>query len=70
MCSKQKLFKLLDEEGNLQTLLTNKYLSSKCLTQAQIKPGDSQYWKGLLKAKDDFVGCGTFRIRDGSQTRF
>ena len=35
-----------------------------------MKPGDSHFWKGLLKVKEDFLGCGTFRIKDGSQTRF
>jgi hypothetical protein len=58
------------QEGTWQTLLRNKYLSSKCLSQVQIKPGDSQFWKGLLHVKDDFLGCGTFKIKNGSQTRF
>jgi hypothetical protein len=64
------IFKLLNEEGIWQTLLRNKYLSAKCFTQAQIKPGDSHFWKGLLKVREDFLGCGTFKIKDGSQTRF
>jgi hypothetical protein len=64
------LFKLLNEEGIWQTLLRNKYLSSKCLSQVQIKPRDSHFWKGLLKAREDFLRCGTFKIKDGSQTRF
>jgi hypothetical protein len=29
------IFKLLNEDGTWQTLLTNKYLSSKCLNQVQ-----------------------------------
>jgi hypothetical protein len=24
----------------------------------------------LLKVREDFLGCGTFKIKDGSQTRF
>jgi hypothetical protein len=24
----------------------------------------------LLKVREDFLGCGTFQIKDGSQTRF
>ncbi|WVZ64383.1 hypothetical protein U9M48_013904 [Paspalum notatum var. saurae] len=53
-----------------QNLLRNKYLSSKCLFQVQIKPGDSHFWKGLPKVRENFLRCGTFTIRDGSRTRF
>jgi len=28
------------------------------------------FLKGLLKVREDFLGCGTFKIGDGSQTRF
>jgi hypothetical protein len=64
------LFRLLNEEGTWQTLLRNKYPSSKCLSQVHIRPDDSHFWKGLLKAREDFLGCGTFKIKDGSRTRF
>ena len=53
----------------IQTLLTTKYLSSKCLSQVHIRPGDSHFLKGLLKVREDFLGCGTFKIKDGSQIR-
>jgi len=26
------------------------------------------FLKGLLKVREDFLGCGTFKIGDGSQT--
>jgi len=26
---------------------------------------DSQFWKGLLKVKEQFLKCGTFKIKDG-----
>ena len=64
------LFKLLNEDGIWQTLLRNKYLSSKCLSQVKIKHGDSHFRKGLLKSREVFLGCGTFKIKDGSQTKF
>jgi hypothetical protein len=64
------LFKLLNENGMWQTLLRNKHLSSKCLSHITIRPGNSHFWKGLLKARENFLGCGTFQIKDGSQTRF
>jgi hypothetical protein len=35
-----------------------------------IKLGDSQFWKGLIKVKDQLLSYGTFRVKDGSQTRF
>ncbi|WVZ81391.1 LOW QUALITY PROTEIN: hypothetical protein U9M48_028772, partial [Paspalum notatum var. saurae] len=53
------LFKLLNEDGVWQTIHRNKYLTSKCLSQVQIKLGDSHFWKGILKVgtkplKDQF----------------
>jgi hypothetical protein len=33
----------------------NKYLASKQLSQVGMKPHDSQFWKGLLKVKDQFL---------------
>jgi hypothetical protein len=40
------------------------------LTQVQIKYGDSQFWKGLLKVSDDFVKRGTFRIKTAHKPYF
>jgi hypothetical protein len=54
------LFKLMNEDGTWQTLLRNKYLSSKCLSQVTIRLGDSDFWKGLLNIREDFLDCGTF----------
>jgi hypothetical protein len=28
------------------------------------------FWKGLLNVREDILGCRTFKIKDGSQTRF
>jgi hypothetical protein len=64
------IFKLLNEDGIWHTLLKNKYLSAKCFTQVQIKPGDSHFGKDLLKVREGFLGCGTFKIKDGSQISF
>ena len=61
---------MLNDDGTWQTLLRNKYLSSKCLSQVKIKHGDSHFRKGLLKSREVFLGCGTFKIKDGSQTKF
>ena len=69
LLSKQ-LFKLLNDDGTWQTLLRNKYLSLKCLSHVKIKHGDSHFLKGLLKSREDFLYCGTFKIKDGSQTKF
>jgi hypothetical protein len=64
------LFKMLTEEGLWQELLTNKYLGSKSLSQAQSKPTDSPFWKGIMKAKDDVFKRGSFTVGDGMKTRF
>ena len=42
----------------------------KCLSHIKIKHGDSHFWKDLLKSREDFLCCGTFKIKDGSQTKF
>lgn len=64
------LFKLLNEEGMWQSLLRRKYLSSKTLTQVQVRPGDSHFWMGLMKVKDLFLQGGSFIINNGEQIRF
>jgi hypothetical protein len=42
----------------------------KSLTQTQGRPGDSHFWAGLMKVKDDFLKWGHFLVQDGSKTRF
>jgi hypothetical protein len=34
------------------------------------KPGDSPFWKGLLKVKEDFFDRGSFEVGNGENTRF
>ena len=64
------LYKLMNEEGVWQELLTNKYLHSKTLSQVAVKPTDSPFWKGLMKVRSDFFKRGSFVIGDGMNTRF
>ena len=64
------LVNLLNSEGTWQTLLTNKYLSSKTLTQVTAKPNDSHFWRGLMRIKDEVLSKGSFIIKDGTKTRF
>ena len=64
------LVNLLNTTGLWQTLLTNKYLRSKSLTQVKAKPYDSHFWRGLMKIKDEVLANGSFIIKDGCQTRF
>ena len=33
-------------------------------------PGDSHFWSGLMKAKNDLLRMGKFKVGDGSHTRF
>jgi hypothetical protein len=64
------LYKLLTTDGTWQELIRNKYLGSKPLSQAIWKPGDSHFWSGLMKVKSDFLRCGSFSIKNGTQIRF
>jgi hypothetical protein len=48
------LFKLLNEQGMWQKLLHNKNLHSKMLSQVQVKPIDSPFWKGIMNGRDEF----------------
>jgi hypothetical protein len=61
------LFRLLNEDRVWQQLLRNKYLRDKSLTQVQYLPGDSQFWAGLMKVKEEFLSLGKFDLGDGSQ---
>jgi len=64
------LFKLINEEGIWQSLLRKKYLKNETIAQVQKKPGDSQFWAGLMKVKDFFLTFGSFQLNDGNQIRF
>jgi hypothetical protein len=64
------LFKLISEEGMWQTLLRNKYLKDRTITQVEYMPRDSHFWCRLMKLKSNFLRLGKFKIGDGSQVRF
>ena len=63
------LVKLLNTEGLWQTLLTNKYLRTKSLTQVSAKPYDSHFWRGLMKIQDEVFSNGSCQTR-GSGTAY
>ena len=64
------LHKILNEEGVWKELLVNKYLGDKKLSQVQVKPMDSPFWKGIMKVKDDFFKRGSFSVGNGEQIQF
>jgi hypothetical protein len=64
------LFKLINENGVWQNLLRKKYLSNKSLTQVQYKPGDSHFWNGLMKVKDEFLAGQISKCKMGSKPDF
>jgi hypothetical protein len=64
------LFKLINGEGMWQTLLRNKYLKGRTITQVEYMLEDSHFWSRLMKVKSDFLRLGKFKIGDGSQVRF
>jgi hypothetical protein len=59
------LFKLLNEDGTWQQLLRRKYLQNTILAQAIKKPGDSQFWSGLMEVKEFFFPRGKFKVHNG-----
>jgi hypothetical protein len=61
---------LINSDGARQQLIRNKYLGSKTITQVSKKPGDSQFWSGLMNVKDDFFSMGSFNLHDGKVIRF
>jgi hypothetical protein len=61
---------LLNTDGTWQSLLRNKYLRTKTLTQVSSKPNDSHFWRGLMRIKDEVLSKGSFVIKDGTNTRF
>jgi hypothetical protein len=64
------LFKLLNEQGMWQELLHNNYLHNKTLSQVQVKPMDSPFWKGIMRGRDEFLKRGSFVLGDGQNVRF
>jgi ribosomal protein L21E len=64
------LFKLINEEGLWQTIICNKYLSSKTIGKVERKSGDSHFWTWLIKAKDAFLAHGSFCLKNGKQIHF
>uniref|UniRef100_A0A8I6YB20 Reverse transcriptase zinc-binding domain-containing protein n=1 Tax=Hordeum vulgare subsp. vulgare TaxID=112509 RepID=A0A8I6YB20_HORVV len=65
------LFKLsVESEGMWLQILKNKYLQQKTLAQVTVRPGDSPFWKGLMKTKTAFFNMTKFIIGNGESTRF
>jgi hypothetical protein len=60
----------LNEEGVWQELLHNKYLGGKTLSQVTAKLCDSQFWKALMSAREDFFSRGSFKIGNGHRAHF
>jgi hypothetical protein len=64
------LWKLINEEGLWQQILRNKYCKNYPIGIIERKPGDSHFWSGLMKVKDQFMRFGSFRLNNGQQIRF
>ncbi|WVZ49766.1 hypothetical protein U9M48_001095 [Paspalum notatum var. saurae] len=64
------LYKLINEDGIWQQLLRKKYLKNKTIGEVFWKPGDSHFWSGLMKVKDQFMDLSTFQVHNGLQIRF
>jgi hypothetical protein len=53
-----------------QELIQNKYLKGKTLSEVQVKPTDSPFWKGIMVGRDDFFDRGSFILGDGKYIWF
>lgn len=53
-----------------KALLKGSTLYNKTLTQLKNQMGDSKFWSGLMKMKDQFLACDYSHVSDGSQTWF
>ncbi|WVZ53316.1 LOW QUALITY PROTEIN: hypothetical protein U9M48_004280, partial [Paspalum notatum var. saurae] len=62
------LYKLLTSDGTWQQLIRNKYLGSTPFPKLNGNLETCTF--GLLKAKQDFLRFGSFKVRDGSQVHF
>ena len=63
-------FNLVNEDGLWQELFRKKYLKNKTIGEAQWKPGDSHFWSGLMKVKDQFLELSSFKLHNGNNIRF
>ena len=64
------LWKLFNEEGMWQQILTNKYLKKHTLCQVLVTPGDSHFWQELVEVKRYFWPCVRVIVGDGRKTSF
>jgi len=64
------LIQLINEDGIWQQVLKKKYFNNKPLSQIVKKPGDSQFWSGLMEVKDFLLARGKFVVKNGKQVRF
>lgn len=42
----------------------------KTITQVEHMPGDSHFWSGLMKVKQEFLRLGKFKLGNETQIRF
>jgi hypothetical protein len=64
------LFELINEDGLWQQILKKKYVKDSIIAQVQHKQGDSHFWSGLVKVKDEFLKLGHFCLNNGCNIRF
>ena len=64
------LWKLETENGLWQTVIRNKYVKGRCISGIRRKPGDSQFWSGVLSVKNIFYKYCKKYIGNGENTRF
>ena len=64
------LWKIENESGLWQTVIRNKYVKNECISGIRPKPGDSQFWSGIMGVKNVFYKYCKKMVGDGRNTRF
>ena len=65
------MYKLsVETEATWAQILRSKYLQSKTLSEATVRPTDSPFWKGLMRVKVAFFNRTKFIVGNGNTTRF
>jgi hypothetical protein len=44
-------------------------MKAQTIAKVQTKPGDSQFWSGLIKVNDTFLDLGHFQLNNGANIR-
>ena len=64
------LWKLESGSGLWQTIIKKKYIPEGCVSAIRHRPGNSQFWSGIMGIKNTFYRYCKKKIGNGENTRF